>query len=654
MSLSKFIKMSTCILCLGTMISGSMLAIEKNYDSSEEDEWRGDIILTSSSSESEPEESGTEDDGIDTTECNRLISTYKLDEKQSKKVIRKYKDKIKEGKSKEYAVEYAKEMVFDKQEDDITGEQIAEIYEQKLKEGKSEIYANIYAKLEVLSGIDEKDEFIKLYEEKIKEGKSERYAIGYADFKLLMGWSDEQAEEGAALYENNVKRKFIMIDYYASEYANLKVIYKFSEERAREGAEVYENIYLEEGEGEEYSHRYTLLYLVYGFNYDQASKYMRMYMKKDYKIKDESYAHEYIFLKVFNYFNDEQANEALEIYKMKVKEGKSEHYAIKYAALKVLDKLSDRKIEEISRIYEQKIEETHDANYSSKYAMLKIINNFNDKQADIGAKIYKINYDECQDDEDKIDEHIRLKILMEEGKIRRLSKKELREYVRLFIKELNSGRSKIYAHEYVLLKIKNYDDSKAKLMAKMYTREITSSREASDVSAREYINLVLNHKVDTTSASTRSKIFAQHIEKGEEYAREYAKAVDCYDANEEEAKRITEIYLENIKMGKSCFYATEYARLIVKDHMEKEPEKARKMAKIFEGEVLSGKENETDIRTYARLIVLENKSEEEAGMLVLRLNHSIEGFNMLPGNLICKRGIDLSKVYEQPEFKKKK
>lgn len=88
--------------------------------------------------------------------------------------------------------------------------------------------------------------------------------------------------------------------------------------------------------------------------------------------------------------------------------------------------------------------------------------------------------------------------------------------------------------------------------------------------------------------------------------------------------------------------------------MEKEPEKARKMAKIYEEEILSGKENETDIRTYARLIVLENKSEEEAGMLVLRINRSIEGFNMLPGNLICKRGFDLSKAYEQPEFKKKK
>ena len=651
MSISKFIKMSTCILCLGTMISGSMLAIEKNCDSSD-DEWRGDLISSNYSSESEPEESDTEDDGIDITECNRLISTYKLDEKQSKKAIRKYKDKIKEGTSKEYAFEYAKAMVFDKIEDDITGEEIAEIYEQKLKEGKSEVYANIYAKLEVLSEIDEKDEFIRLYEEKIKEGKSERYAIGYVDFKLLRGWSDEKSEAGAALYENNVRRKFLMIDHYASEYANLKVVYKFSEERAREGAEIYEEKYFDEGEGEEYTHRYTLLQLVYGFNFEQADRYMSMYVKKDYNIKDKSLAHEYVFLRIINHFNDEQAKKALEIYKVKIREGKSEHYAIKYAALKVLEELSDRKIEEISRIYEQNMEETHDANYSGKYAMLKVINNFDDKQADIGAKIYRRNCIDWQDDE--INEYIKLRILMEEGKIRKLSKKELREYVRLFTKELMSGKSEIYAHEYVLLKIKKYDDSKAKLMAKMYTQKIISSREANDVSAREYINLVLNYKVDTDLASERSKIFAQHIEKGEEYAREYAKAVVCYRANKEEADKMTEIYFENIKMGKSCFYATEYARLIVKDKMGKEPEKARKMAKIYEEEILSGQRNERGIRTYARLIVLENKGEEEARMLVLSINHSDRCLNLMPGSsLLNKRGIDLSKINE-PELKKQK
>ena len=199
---------------------------------------------------------------------------------------------------------------------------------------------------------------------------------------------------------------------------------------------------------------------------------------------------------------------------------------------------------------------------------------------------------------------------MEEGEIKTLSKEELYKYLKLFVKELRSGRSKWYAHEYIILKIKNYDDFKARSMAEMYYLERLVSK-TSDVYAREYTNLVLNYNVDRQIARRFTEIFVKYIANGKEYARACAKAMLYYYATEEEAKKIAEIYLENIKAGKNRFYAMEYARLTVMPNEEKDLRTIEKMAETFGIEMILGKwleGRETFARKYAKLVVVNHIS----------------------------------------------
>ena len=652
MLLSKIIKMSTCILCLGTIVSGYVMATENNNDfpeCAEQNNYTSSTIYQDDT-ETETENVGNEDaDFIDITECNRLISKYKLNKEQSDKAIEAFKSKIEEGESEIYAFEYAKVMVVDEETSDIIGDDIADVYEKKIKEGKDEAYASIYAEFQVRVCMGEKktDRIAKAYEQKIKEGKTECYAMGYAYFKLWK-WDDKQAEEGAILYERNSKVKPIQIDHYAYEYANLKIVHNFDDEQAKRGAELYEEA-TGNGEGEGLSHLFVMVQMIDGFNMQQAYDYISEYNSMLGRTRDKDFARKYALLKAFNNFDDKQTRESLAIYEGKVRKGKSEDYAIRYAALKVLDELSDRKIEEISTIYEQKMKESRDATYANKYAMLKVVDKRNDKQADVGARAYE---EVCEDSLETVaDEYVELKILMEEGKIRRLNKKEMDVYLELFTQILNSGRSKAYASEYVISKIKNYDDSRARFIAKMYAQEMLKPG-ANDVFVREYMNLVLNCNVVEVFARDLAEIFAKNIGKGEEYAREYARMMVYYHATEEEAEKMTKIYLENVRAGKSRCYATEYARLVVKSHFDVGPEKIVKMTKMFEKEMIRGKLSEEAAREYAKLVVIDNKSRLAASFSVSVGQHSTPFTNR--GIFVPVKREFYFSTTNQPESKKKK
>ncbi len=316
--------------------------------------------------------------------------------------------------------------------------------------------------------------------------------------------------------------------------------------------------------------------------------------------------------------SEEQAKKAIGIFKSKIKEGKSEHYASKYTVLKVFDELSEKRIERLSEIYEQKMKEICNANYANKYAVLKVFCGLSDRQAEIGARAYMELVEENLS-EIEIDEGVNLKILMEEGEIKRLSNEELYKYLRLFIQELKSGKSRLYAHEYVVLKIKNYDDSRARPMAEMYYLERIVPK-TSDVYAREYTNLVLNYNVDRQMARKFTEIFVKYIANGKEYARTCAKAMIYYNATEEQARKIAEIYLETVKSGKNRFYAMEYARLTVMPQEDKDLRTIEKMAEVFGIEMIMGRGmegRETFARKCAKLMVIDRMSRAEASYVII-------------------------------------
>ena len=634
MLLSKLIKISTCVLCLGTAVTGSMMAMDKScYDfarnaacddnSDHENDSCSSDDSSSSSDASDIEGSDVgridvNDDDIDIAECNSLISTYHLNERDSEELIKRFKGEIKRGENIDYALEYAKVMVVNEQRYDDIGKEIAREYEKNIRKGKGKVYANVYANLKVLDSFNNKymDRLAKVCEEKAKEEKSENYVVGYAYFKVIRGLDDELAEKAARLYEESVKTKEPIVERYTAEYIVLKLAYNFSEEKVIEGAELFDHMFSEWG-CDEHAHMCALLKIADGLNMTQAYDYISVH-KKLSNMKDANIKHAYIFLKVFNKFNDDQTKKSLAIYMRKQAEGKSKDYAIRYAALKALDELSDEKIERISTIYEQKMKEICDANYANKYAMLKVVDGCSDKQAEIGARTYSEMLDiDIDQSEVEINEGVRLQILIADGKIRNLSEREFWTYLELFMKMLKSGRSEIYAHEYVVLKIKNHNDSEADLMAKMYYQERFIYKN-SDVSAREYIYLVLNHNIESGTAHRLARIFEKNIEKGEEYAREYAKAIVQYFADKEAAKRIAEIYLENVKAGKGRFYASEYARLTVMPGEEKNPEKIKRMAEIFEKEMIERTKSEQDARKYANLM-----SENGSALLVTHITTEI-------------------------------
>ena len=167
MSLSKLIKMSTCILSLGAIVTGSIMAMENNQDFSEN-------VGQNMTNHQENVESDVKDDGIDMTECNKLISDYKFNEEQAKKAIEIFKSKIKEGKSEYYASKYTVLKVFDELSEKRI-ERLSEVYEQKMKEVCDINYANKYTVLKVFCGLSEKQAEIgaRTYMEMVDEKLSE-------------------------------------------------------------------------------------------------------------------------------------------------------------------------------------------------------------------------------------------------------------------------------------------------------------------------------------------------------------------------------------------------------------------------------------------------------------------------------------------------
>ena len=265
----------------------------------------------------------------------------------------------------------------------------------------------------------------------------------------------------------------LMIDYYASEYAILKAVYKLSDKLAAEGAELYEQAGFERMRDAD-NHRYVFVQIIDGLNWEQAYEYLKVFNDKINEIGDEDLTYKYAVLKVLNKFSDEQAKKGLEIYRQLLGKGKSDYYAIKYAALKVFNELNDRKIDKISKAYEQKMNECRNANYADRFVMLKVINNFNDRQSEMAAKVY-LDYESKS--KEFADEYIRLSLLRESKKIEKLNEEKVREYAQMFYKELQSGKSKIYAHGYVLLRIENYNEAKARLIAEALEKEMKSEEK---------------------------------------------------------------------------------------------------------------------------------------------------------------------------------
>lgn len=643
----KFIKMSTCILCLGTIISGSIMAIdngnnasgnviqsarissesESSESGSSSSEGSGTEYSESEASEteysgseesetewSESEESESEEDCI--KECEKLIAHYNLNKKDAEKAMEIFKDQIEQGKSSEYAYGYTKMVVVNGRVH-LPCDEYATVYEKQIKDGRTRLYADICARIDTLSCIKgkQKEKCIKIYERKMEEGKGEWYSTEYAILRVLDRLCREQADEMATIYAANVKDKSVFQDVYADRYARLKVIDRLTEKQARKAAEAHRNEYWKGNPDGAYE--YSWAHVMNGLDLEQSDKYLAAYKDKVNEFHDEKVLSGYAILKGLNNrlrFSEKQLTECLEIYKKKIGEGKKENYAIEYASLKMTEKLlSEEILDKISTMYEQKIYECYDANYAHKYAMLKVIENFSDDQADTYALVYKDKYRKTKY---YIYEYINLLMLMKKGLIRILSDVELGEWAELFEKEVTLGRNKTYENEYIFLRIKGYDEEKARLMAGIYTREVKVFGRNKEC-ARRCVDLILNHKMKEELAHRLLDNFEKEIGRGEVYAEEYARAIVIDELSIDLAKKRAEICDREFKTGRSQEYSKEYARLAIIYDIDKKPEnieKITKMAHIFEQKLINGQSREY-AREYARLMIIEGKGEMDSNIM---------------------------------------
>ena len=653
----KFIKMSTCILCLGTIISGSIMAIdngnnasgnviqsarissESESSESESSSSEGSEAEYSESEESEPEYSGSEESepeysGLEESEsewsgseeseseedcikeCEKLIAHYNLNKKDAERAMKIFKDQIEKGKSSAYAYGYTKIVVVNGR-GHLPCDEYATVYEKQIEDGKTKLYADICARIDTLSCIkgEQKKKCIKIYERKMEEGKGEWYSTEYAILRVIDRVCREQADEMATIYAANVKDKFVFQDLYADKYARLKVIDRLTEKQARKVAETYRDEYWEGNPDNAYE--YAWVKVMNGLDLEQSVKYLKAYRNKTNKIRDKKVLNGYAILKGLNNrlgFSEEQLTECLEIYKKKIGEGKKENYAIEYASLKITERLfSEEILDKISTMYEQKIYECYNANYAHKYAMLKVIENFSDDQADAYASVYQDKYTETKY---YIYEYTNLVMLMKKGLIRTLSDIELEEWAELFEKEVALGRNKIYESEYIFLRIKGYDEEKARLMARIYTREIKIFGRSEDC-ARRCVDLILNHRMKEELAHGLLDNFEKKIERGEVYAEEYARAIVIDKLSINLAVRRAEICDREFRAGKSQEYAKEYARLAIIYDIDNKPEnieKITKMANLFEQKLINGQSREY-AREYVRLMMIEGKSEMDSSIM---------------------------------------
>ena len=630
MKKTNLLKMSTCVIGLGMMLSGiNSVAMEERYEKISagiEESKRAtfkevfDKEIASGKGEFYAEHFAkmVAVDGIHEDMARCAMEVYLSSEKKFEK-NRLFIEYVTASESENTDTETDEEIEESKRA------AFEEVYNKELASGKSEIYAEYYAKLVVVKGIDKSqaelradifekrrcvfkndEEFSEIYAKLVVDGCDEKEAEWETEVKLKIKRGLASAEDFRrrfldSLYEpapaksqaeSSAKIDYSGKDFIPMEFWKDESVLKLTRKELIEGSDnVYTRLFGELLEGEVGSRRQLSSdeieeeikergANVCAFHYLKQKSYWSSWrleedeMRKgaeelESKIKnDEDFA--YFFVELLN--TGLEYNTAIactEVAYKKFKEGHSRKNSLFYVDLIIQganDYVADKYIDEYERLIEEGESEVHAYLYA--YYLVKDVIKPTRKK----VKSPDINLD----------------------KVKRLTAIAEREVL--------SGKSSTYATYYTKLVSKGMNEAKARKCAEFF--EIGKSK-FTGIKSDEFISLyarVMGEGFYENKALRIVKMAESRVrdkKDNEDRAIWYAKLVICYGIDEKKAERLCWGASRMMREGKSEIYIRLYSELYARGTNVLDIER---QITIAESEIINGRSYEYALK-YSELII---------------------------------------------------
>ena len=369
------LKISTCVLCLGTVLGVSSMAMEQNGEKSQQNVSKQVQILETNIKKEEKSENYLKF-------YNYLITKSKLKETQARKQAKIFEEKLTEGKSFIYAQYYSMLRVVRRLDIERAMLQ-SEVFEKEFKMNNNFKKADYCATVTVLhnlkamrmeylereikaSRIINKDDklikkALKIAKKEIESGRSCFYVRRYVDM-IIDGMGETRARKMADIVDKKVKEgKHYQ---YASAYSMLKSS-KIPEGEMKKGLEVIDKAEIS-GKGCNYIVRYAEL-VTGGIPEDYARRNAELVEEEiGDSMSDYFYGTKFADLVV----DGTSKPEARRLAKMMVSDklkGKSEEYIMAYSDV-IARGFGERIAREEAEIVDELMKEGKGYNYASIYA----------------------------------------------------------------------------------------------------------------------------------------------------------------------------------------------------------------------------------------------------------------------------------------------
>ena len=518
MNLKEIIKISVCMLCLGTMISSlSAMAMENNDDSRKEKQCQ----LLSESKKEHRKVSITTASGETSlvsefyAEMYVELTAQGISKEKAEKVSEIYEQRRNVGMDRNRAYIYSNLIIEEKDEKKI--QKVLEVYDQLTKVGKEHNYAYAYSKSLIIleENIEKADEIATIYEQKRKEHKSDRYAYMYA--VMLAEWQNKYyANDIASNYDKYYKGNSNF--WYVFEYLKL-ISENVSRKKADEVAKIYEKE-RKEHRSHAYAHMYSCLIG------NKKSEISARYVAEVYDKQSEK-GKSYYYDRKLNAFLVDRLKEARKIrereakYNELLEAGRSNYYADRYA-IEIADGISDKEADKIATAYELKRKEGKNDMHSYVYARA-MSDGRNEKEAEGIATIYEHVCEKIGKYNPDYENFYYLygySTSLFEGVTEPMAKRVAETYEQ----QRRDGKSHDYANMYVRLKGNISDDVNIDSMSKMYERQ--RAEEKSYLYSNAFILLIAIKKLEPAEAHEKALIYEQKHREGTERGMNFVTACD--------------------------------------------------------------------------------------------------------------------------------
>ena len=543
------LKISTCALCLGTVLGISSMAMERNGEECQQEVSEQVQILETNREKEEKSEKYLKF-------YNDLMTKGKLKEEDARKQAEIFEKELKNRKSFIYAQYYSMLRVVRKLDAERAMFQ-SEVFEREFRKEKNFRKADYYATIAILhnlkamrmanlekeirsSRIINKDDklikkALKIAKEEIESGKSCFYVRRYVDL-IIDNIMEKTARRSAEIVDVEMKegRSY----YYASAYSVLKSN-GVSENEINERLEIVDRE-LTSGRGYNYAVRYAELIFDKKLPEDRARKNAELVEKEvGESIKNYFYGIKFADL-IENGMSEAEARRAAKMIARDEASGKSQLYLGACSKL-ILDNIDESIVRKEAEFIEKLILEGKDYEYAIVYA-------------------------------DVVVRHKQSEELAE-------------ELANAATKEVKSGKSSCYARQYAKLTViagkkEDYARKEAEIFESMLDRKKRNGRFV-----EAYAELVTELKLPDDIARRAASLTEKETKSGKPYwlSLYYAKLIVVNKEEESYARKEAAIADQEMDEGKSENYATRYARLILRGVPEKEArEGAEELDKMTE------------------------------------------------------------------------